>query len=107
MTVTTGAPGSRVGAPLERRSEIVLLTRNYVSVSVNVVIHTCHAKGCANQVQPRFLMCYSHWIRVPKRMQTAVWDAYVPGQEVTKDPSPEWHAAADAAINYVAQLERK
>lgn len=41
---------------------------------------------------------------VPRHLQKKVWDTYVTGQ-VRKDPTPEWHEAADAAIAAVTQLE--
>lgn len=68
--------------------------------------HSCHARGCNKPVPPRMLMCFHHWRMVPRDLQTAVWDTYRPGQERTKDPSPEYLAAAMAAVNAVAALER-
>lgn len=50
-------------------------------------------------------MCLRHWMLVPKDLQRAVWNAYRPGQCVDKDPSDEWHTAADAAIEAVAKIE--
>lgn len=50
-------------------------------------------------------MCVIHWVQVPRKLQKAVWAHYRPGQCVDKEPSAEWHAAADAAIAYVAELE--
>ena len=67
--------------------------------------HTCHAEGCEVTVPPRMLMCRNHWRLVPKRLQTAVWDAYVPGQERRKDPTPEYLDAAMAAVRAVADRE--
>lgn len=67
--------------------------------------HTCHAIGCDVPVPPRMLMCRRHWFMVPKALRDAVWDAYVVGQEVRKDPSDEWLDAAEAAIHAVAERE--
>jgi hypothetical protein len=67
--------------------------------------HRCHARKCRTCVPPRMLMCTMHWKMVPYALQQAVWDAYVPGQEVRKDPSPEYLLAARAAINAVAERE--
>lgn len=67
--------------------------------------HRCHARFCSTSVPPRMLMCTAHWRMVPYRLQTDVWDAYVPGQEVRKDPTPEYLKAARAAINAVAEKE--
>lgn len=69
--------------------------------------HSCHATGCRKSVPPEMLMCLSHWRKVPKRIQLAVWRGYRPGQCDDKRPSADWHAAADAAIGYVALLEGK
>lgn len=68
--------------------------------------HTCHAEGCTIRCKPEFLMCRKHWFMVPRALQDAVWDAYVPGQcDFDPLPSDEWHAAADAAIEAVAVKE--
>lgn len=42
---------------------------------------------------------------VPRDLQTAVWAYYRPGQEVRKDPTPEYLSAAQAAIDAVAAKE--
>lgn len=69
--------------------------------------HVCHARGCGEPVPPQFLMCGPHWRRVAGRIKQAVWRSYRPGQCTDKNPSEAWHRAADAAIGYVATLERK
>ena len=69
--------------------------------------HLCHAKDCDEEVPPRMLMCYPHWRMVPKKLQAAVWDAYVPGQEIRKTPSRSYVKAAQEAIDAVAEKERK
>lgn len=67
--------------------------------------HHCHARGCQAQVKPELLMCWNHWRLIPKKIQQAVYLHYRPGQCDDKQPSKEWHAAADAAIGYMAQKE--
>lgn len=68
--------------------------------------HTCHAVDCEVRCKPEYLMCGRHWRMVPRRLQAAVWDAYVPGQcDLDPRPSPEWHDAADRAIAAVAAKE--
>jgi hypothetical protein len=52
-------------------------------------------------------MCFKHWTKVPSKIQRAVWATYRPGQCDDKEPSEAWHAAADAAIGYVAALDRQ
>ena len=69
--------------------------------------HTCHARGCSVEVPPELLMCRTHWFKVPRRIQQAVYATYRPGQCDDMKPSKAWHEAADAAIGFVAQAERK
>lgn len=67
--------------------------------------HHCHARGCATPCKPEMLMCLKHWRMVPRKLQRAVWATYRPGQCDDKQPSVEWHEAADAAIAAVAAKE--
>ena len=69
--------------------------------------HTCHARGCPVSCPPQYLMCPRHWRRVHRKLQRAVWITYREGQCDDKRPSEEWHKAADAAIGYVAALEKR
>jgi hypothetical protein len=69
--------------------------------------HHCHARGCSTPCKPERLMCKRHWAMVPKELQKAVWDTYRPGQCDDKNPSREWHEAADAAILTVWEKEQK
>jgi len=67
--------------------------------------HTCHARGCDRPVPPRMLMCLPHWRMVPPQFQARVWATYRRGQEVRKDPTPEYLEAAAWAIAAVAEQE--
>jgi len=67
--------------------------------------HICHALGCSVRCKPEFLLCGRHWGLVPAKLQRAVWATYRRGQCDDKDPSEEWHEAADAAIAAVALQE--
>lgn len=67
--------------------------------------HLCHRRGCTTPVPPRMFMCKPDWFSLPKRFRDAIWDAYRPGQEITKDPSAEYLEAAAAAVNYLAEKE--
>ena len=68
--------------------------------------HLCHAKGCRTPVAPELLMCKRHWKMVPFVIKRAVNRYYVPGQcDLNPMPSLQWHGAATAAINAVADLE--
>ena len=69
------------------------------------MIHLCHAIGCNVQVRPQLLMCLKHWRLVPRDLQRAVWAAYVPGQEIRKDPTDEYLEVHRAAVEAVARRE--
>lgn len=61
------------------------------------MIHRCHWPGCNVEVAPKYWGCYRHWFKLPKRIRDRIWAAYVPGQEVRKDPSDAYLAAATQA----------
>jgi hypothetical protein len=63
--------------------------------------HMCHAPGCRTPVPPKMFACRPHWYALPRRLRDAIWATYRPGQEVTKDPSPEYLDAARAAVAYL------
>lgn len=67
--------------------------------------HRCHARRCEAPIPPRMFMCGRHWRMVPGHMRTRIWATYRRGQEVRKDPSPEYLSAAKDAIDAVAELE--
>lgn len=69
--------------------------------------HVCHAEGCEKAVRPELLMCRLHWFMVPMSLRVRVLRAYRLGQCDDKQPSADWITAARAAINAVAELERK
>lgn len=69
--------------------------------------HTCHARGCSARVPPELLMCGRHWRMVPRDLQRAVWRHYRKGQCDDKEVTRAWLAAADAAIEAVAEQERR
>ena len=54
-----------------------------------------------------YLMCPAHWRQVHPRLQRGVYATYRDGQCDDMDPSKEWHVAADAAIGYVAALDKQ
>lgn len=56
--------------------------------------HTCHWPGCTVAVQPKLWGCRSHWFKLPKRFRDAIGETYIPGQEIRKDPSPQYLAVA-------------
>ena len=67
--------------------------------------HRCHAVGCAIEVDPGLLMCKRHWFMVPKNLRREVWRLYGKGQELRKDPSREYLAAAKDAVAAVDEAE--
>lgn len=60
--------------------------------------HTCHAFGCDKPVPPRMFMCRDHWFELPVADRDEIYSLYIPGQEVTKDASPEYIEAAQRII---------
>jgi hypothetical protein len=34
--------------------------------------------------------CKAHWFKLPVSLRNKVWASYLPGQELTKDPSAEY-----------------
>lgn len=52
--------------------------------------HKCHWPTGTLETPPSLWGCRAHWYKLPKILRDKVWDAYVPGQEVRKDPSPEY-----------------
>ena len=64
--------------------------------------HTCHAKHCETPVPPRMFMCRRHWYALPRPLRAKIWATYRPGQEVDKQTTPAYRAAAYEAINWLA-----
>ncbi len=67
--------------------------------------HTCHAKDCTTHVPPHMFMCRKHWYMLPKEDRYAIWDEYIPGQEITMTPTDEYLAVAMRCVELVARLE--
>lgn len=74
---------------------------------MNDTTHTCHAHGCSAAVPPELLMCRRHWRLVPTPLKRAVWRFFRPDQEIRKNPSEDYLAAAANAINAVAEIEQQ
>jgi hypothetical protein len=49
--------------------------------------------------------CRKHWFMLPKAMRDAIWAEYVPGQEVRRDPTPEYLAVAGRAERWLYAKE--
>lgn len=56
--------------------------------------HMCHWPDCPTPVPPAMWGCKKHWFMLPKQLRDRIWATYRPGQEITKDPSDEYMAAA-------------
>jgi hypothetical protein len=65
--------------------------------------HACHCPHCNKTVAPKFFGCGPCWFSLPKPMRDAIWASYRPGQEVSKNPSHEYLAAAQAAVEYLRE----
>lgn len=52
-------------------------------------------------------MCVWHWFMLPSKLRHDVLAVYRAGQEEDKRPSPEYLAAAKAAVDWIAALERQ
>jgi hypothetical protein len=50
-------------------------------------------------------MCRRHWYMLPKATRDAVWAAYVPGQEIRKDPTGAYIDVATEAVLWLARRE--
>lgn len=59
--------------------------------------HTCHAIGCDVPIPPALFMCKPHWFAVPTELRRQIQSHYRPGQEISKDPSPQHIEVATAA----------
>lgn len=56
--------------------------------------HSCHWPDCKEEVPPAMWGCRRHWYALPKNLRDKIWRTYKKGQEIRKDPSPEYIAAA-------------
>lgn len=68
--------------------------------------HHCHWPGCEKKVPPAMWGCYRHWMKLPKWLRDKVWAVYRPGQEVDKDPSPEYLAVANEVQAWIRNNDR-
>lgn len=71
------------------------------------VPHICQAQRCPVEVLPAMFMCQPHWFMVPPSLRDALKSSYRSGQESDKQPSAEYLAIAQAAIDAVAHKESR
>jgi hypothetical protein len=79
---------------------------DYVRAAPDTGNHTCHWPGCTERCRPAMFSCRRHWFTWPQHIRSAIWQAYVPGQEITKTPSTAYIKAAAAAEQWALQYER-
>ena len=63
--------------------------------------HTCHWPGCPVEVPRALWGCRQHWWRLPANLRRRIWAAYVPGQETSGRPSPDYIEAARAVRTWI------
>jgi hypothetical protein len=73
----------------------------------SVTAHTCHWPGCETTVPPKMWGCSKHWFKLPKAIRDRIWAAYRPGQEIDKNPSAAYIAAAQSAQEWIAEEQEK
>lgn len=61
-----------------------------------MIPHRCHWPGCERLVPARMFACRQHWFLFPRALRAKLLETYSPGQEVRKNPSPAYLAAARA-----------
>lgn len=59
----------------------------------------CAWPGCPVIAQHGRLMCYRHWVSLPKRLRTPIWEHYAPGQTALTC-TPEYRAALREVLAY-------
>jgi hypothetical protein len=69
--------------------------------------HICHAHNCKVAVPAKMFMCKKHWYMLPRAKRDAIYREYVDGQEVRKDPTPEYLKVMRECIEFVADKESK
>lgn len=73
------------------------------SQTSNPTEHHCHWPGCERKVPPAMWGCYTHWLRLPKVLRDKIWAAYRPRQEIDKNPSAEYIAAANEVQQWIKE----
>lgn len=69
--------------------------------------HTCHWPGCGLAVSARFWGCSTHWYLLPAQIRREIWRTYRVGQEIDKQPSPEYLAAAHSAREFARDYDAR
>lgn len=67
--------------------------------------HYCHAIGCTTEVEPRMFVCRAHWNLLTPKERKEINAVYVPGQEIRKDPTPEYLEVQQRLVKSIARKE--
>ncbi len=63
----------------------------------------CAWPGCPVTARRGRLMCYRHWISLPKRLRAPIWEHYVPGQTALTC-TPEYRDALREVLAYARRV---
>ena len=66
-------------------------------------MHTCHWPGCEKNCPPAMWGCKEHWFKLPRSLRNKIWNAYRPGQEITKTPSAQYIEVALEVRKWIIQ----
>jgi len=66
--------------------------------------HPCPWPRCRKHTRAAYLMCRTHWYRLPATLRARILDTYRPGQ-TTLTASPEYLDALREALAYARQAE--
>ncbi len=70
-----------------------------------LMAHHCHWPGCPIEVPPKLWGCKRHWFQIPVTLRHEIWRTYRPGQEIDKQPSTDYLAAAKAVREWIEGKE--
>ena len=62
----------------------------------------CPWPTCGKPIRPAYLMCRTHWYRLPAGLRDRIWATYHRGQTLAT-ASPEYLDALRAALDYAGQ----
>lgn len=68
--------------------------------------HHCHWTGCTKTCPPKMWGCAPHWYALPLKIRNAIWAAYRPGQEITKNITERYLRVALAAQLWIVEQRK-
>jgi hypothetical protein len=63
----------------------------------------CAWPGCPVTAKRGRLMCYRHWVSLPKQLRAPIWEHYVPGQTALTC-TPEYRDALRDVLAYARRM---